>query len=242
MDEPVKTRFILKDMPEEDRPQEKLLKLGAEALSNAELLALIIRTGSANKTVVELAQEVLNLSSRPDAEGRERHGLFALRDITLPELLRVKGIGLSKACMIKAAVSLGDRMAHESIFTKAQITSPKDIARYVRHDMSALKVEEFRIAILNTKKELELLKTISKGSLDCTVVHPREVFQAAVAHGAHTIILLHNHPSADPTPSREDRILTRRMVECGKLLGIEVVDHVIIAGGSYYSFSEHGDL
>lgn len=232
--------FSIKEMPEEDRPEEKCLKLGTEALSNAELLALIIRTGNKSKTSVELSQEILNKFSCKDEYGVEHRGISALKNVRISDLTAINGIGKSKACMILAAVTLAKRMSQESVFKKTKVNSPSKIADYVMEDMSSLKVEEFKIAILNTKKELEVIKNISTGSIDMTVVHPREVFKTAIDYSAHTIIAIHNHPSGDITPSREDIALTKRLKEVGNIVGIELVDHIIIGNRVYYSFLENG--
>lgn len=231
--------YSIKQMPEEDRPEEKLLKLGEQSLSNAELLALIIRTGSKSKTSVEVCQEILNKFSFLDDEGNVHHGLNALKNINISDLTSINGIGKSKACMIMAAITLAKRMNRESIFKRTVVNSPEKIARYVMEDMSCLMIEEFRIAVLNTKKELESIKTISKGTLDKTLVHPREVFKAAIENSAHTIIAIHNHPSGDAKPSQEDIKLTNRLKESGQILGIELVDHIIIGNKKYYSFLEN---
>lgn len=230
--------FSIKEMPEEDRPEEKCLKLGTEALSNAELLALIIRTGNKTKTSVELSQEILNKFTLID-DGKVYRGISALKNISVSDLTSINGIGKSKACMILAAVTLAKRMSQESVFKKTKVNSPQKIADYVMEDMSSLKVEEFRIAILNTKKEIEAIRRISVGSMDSTIVHPREVFKTAIECSAHTIIAIHNHPSGDITPSREDINLTKRLVEAGRIVGIDLVDHIIIGDRVYYSFLEN---
>lgn len=238
----MQNNFRIKDMPLEDRPEEKMLMYGPNILSNAELIALIIRTGSKSKTSVELAQEILNRFMFKDEDGNIHNGLNALKNIALSDLISINGIGKSKACMILAAITLAKRMSQESLFKKTKVNSPEKMAKFIMDDMSSLKIEEFRVAILNTKKELESIRTISLGTVDKTIVHPREIFKVAIEYSAHTIIALHNHPSGDITPSREDKILTNRLVEAGKIIGIEVVDHIIIGGNNYYSFLENGIL
>lgn len=229
-----KKSFTIKDLPIEDRPQEKLLKLGPDSLSNAELLALIIRTGTKNKTSVELSQDILN-SFLPEYK---EEGLSVLKKKNLNDFTKINGIGNSKAAMLMAAVTLAKRINNSNVFVKTKIVSPKIMYDVVRDEMSNLAVEEFRIVILDTKKQIITIQTISRGSLNATIVHPREVFKSAIDFRAHSIILLHNHPSGDPTASREDIELTNRLVQASKIIGIDVVDHIIIGNNSYFSFLE----
>lgn len=231
--------FRIKDMPLEDRPQEKMLMYGPNVLSNAELIALIIRTGSKNKTSIEVSQDLLNNISFID-DGKLVKGISGLKNLSLSDLLKIDGIGKSKACMIMAAITLATRMNRDSVFGKVKITSPEKMANFVMCEMSSLKTEEFRVAILNTKKEIESIRTIFSGTIDRTIVHPREVYKYALEYSAHSIIAIHNHPSGDSTPSKDDIELTKRLVESGKILGIELVDHLIIGSNKYYSFLENG--
>ncbi|EFI42041.1 DNA repair protein RadC [Peptoniphilus sp. oral taxon 386] len=240
MEKKLSRTYSIKDMPIDDRPQEKLMKLGADSLTNAELLALIIRTGTKTKTSVEISQEILNTISI----GRDKNSsaISFLKNISMADLMEVKGIGESKAAMILAAITLASRINRESVFKKEKISSPAILVDYVMDEMSSLQIEEFRIVVLNTKKEIENIKCISKGIINATLVHPREVFKTAIDERAHTIILLHNHPSGDPTPSREDFELTDKLSGTGKVIGIEVIDHIIIGNKKYYSFLEHGKI
>ncbi|WP_138159734.1 RadC family protein [Peptoniphilus catoniae] len=228
-------KFTIREMAAEDRPQERLLAKGPESLTNAELIALIIRTGTKTKTSVELAQEILN--GFPEYSSL---GISALKKKSINDFMKIKGVGIGKASMLIASITLASRMASESMFNKKRILSPKDILDIVMEDMKNLSTEEFRIVILNTKKEIITIRTISSGTLDTTIVHPREVFKAAIDFRAHTILLLHNHPSGDSSPSNQDISLTDRLVKAGNILGIEVVDHIIIGNGNYYSFKEQG--
>lgn len=229
-------KFTIKDMSPEDRPQEKLIKLGPSFLSNAELLALIIRTGTKDMTSVELGQKILNYSFKTI----EDTGLRNLYNISLKDLTLINGIGISKASMIMAAIELGKRMGRISVYNKFRINSPKDAVEYVMSEMRVLSVEELRIIILNTKKEVLNVKTITRGIIDGTMIHPREIFKVAIDEGAHCIILVHNHPSGDVTPSKEDIEVTKRLKASGELLGIPVADHIIIGDLKYYSFLEEG--
>lgn len=232
-----KLKYTIKDMPEEDRPQEKLLKYGSKCLSNAELLALIIRTGSKNNTSVELSQKILN-EAKKGIESDE-NALIALKNLSIKDLMKIPGVGVSKASMIVASMSLSDRIHKSSIHKKTRIKTPQDISEFVMSDMRFLDRETFKIVVLNTKKEIETIRTISNGTINATIVHPRDVFQVAIKENAHTIILLHNHPTGDPTPSIEDINITNNLIEVGKLVKIEVIDHIIIGNNKYYSFLEN---
>lgn len=235
----------IKDLPEDMRPQEKLIKYGAQVLSNAELLALIIRTGSKKESSLAVAQKVVDLGQKfsegiEDDEGY--YGIKFLVNSTIEDLTRIEGIGASKAAMILAAVELGRRVVRGSQVQREKITDTSKLPNIVMDEMRYLEEEHFKIAILNTKKELEYLETISIGSLDKTLVEPREVFLRAIKRNAHTIILLHNHPSGDSRPSNQDVKLTKILSESGDLLGIRVIDHIIIGDGEYFSFLKEGIL
>ncbi len=230
-------KYTIKEMPEDERPQEKLIKYGPEILSNSELIALIIRTGSKKgDNAIDIARNIFN-SMRSE---HDRDGLNALKNASLKDLMKVEGIGEAKAAMIMAAVQLGVRLSQSQYDTKIRITSPSIAASYVMSQMSVLKSEHFKIITLNTKKEINYIREISKGTVNMTIVHPREVFRAAIEDNAHSIILLHNHPTGDPTPSKEDLKLTDTLVKSSEILGIEIVDHIIIGDNVYYSFLEKG--
>lgn len=230
----------IKDLPKDMRPQEKLLLHGPSILSNAELLALIIRTGSKEESSLQVSQNLLDQGKSLANTKDEYFGLKFLVNASIEDLKKVPGIGCSKACMVQAAIELGRRTFRDTAFTKEKINGTRVLPSIVMNDMRYLTEEEFRIAILNTKKELEYLELISKGSIDKTIVEPRDVFQKALRRNAHTIILLHNHPSGDPKPSIQDINITERLKSAGKLIGIEVIDHIIIGDGVYYSFLEEG--
>lgn len=226
-------------MPADERPQEKLIKFGPDYLSNAELLALIIRTGNSNgDSAIDTATKVL----RSLRSANDSNGLNSLKNASLSDLMEVDGIGEAKAAMILAAVQLGIRLAVSSNGSKIRVTSPSIAANYVLSEMSVLEQEHFRIMTLNTKKEINFIREISKGTINMTIVHSREVFRAAISDNAHSIILLHNHPTGDPSPSKEDIKLTKNLLEASKIIGIDILDHIIIGDNKYFSFLEEGLL
>lgn len=232
-------KYTIKEMPEDERPQEKLIKFGPDYLSNAELLALIIRTGNRKgDSAIDTATKVL----RSLRTANDSNGLNSLKNANLSNLMEVDGIGEAKAAMILAAVQLGIRLAVSSNGTKIRVTSPSIAANYVLSEMSVLEQEHFRIMTLNTKKEINFIREISKGTINMTIVHAREVFRAAISDNAHSIILLHNHPTGDPSPSKEDIGLTKNLIEASKIIGIDISDHIIIGDNRYFSFLEEGLL
>ena len=219
----------IKQMALDERPREKMLKQGTKSLSNAELLAIILRTGTKNKSAIELAQYIIN---------KEKDGIRWLSDVTIEELRQIKGIGISKAAQIKASLELGQRISKCTI-EKEKVTNPWDLYKYYMEEMRYLKKEKFKIILLNTKSEIIIDLDISEGSLNSSIVHPREVFKEAIKRSANKIILMHNHPSGNPKPSKEDENVTNRLIECGKIIGIDVIDHIIIGDGTYFSFKEN---
>jgi len=223
---------MIKDMPVEERPREKLIKLGAAALSNAELVAILIRVGNSRESAVQLAARVLSRCG----------GLRYLPEMSLEELQENKGIGPDKAVMIKASLELGCRLATSVRESSISITSPAQAASLFMEELRYKKKEYFTIAMLNTKNHLIAKEEISIGSLSASIVHPREIFTLPVRKSAASIILYHNHPSGDPSPSQEDLAVTRRLVDGGNILGIAVRDHLIIGDGCYFSFREKGLL
>ncbi|KKY00508.1 DNA repair protein RadC [Paraclostridium benzoelyticum] len=219
----------VKEMALEERPREKMLTQGEKSLSNAELLAIILRTGTKKQSVLELANYIIN---------KDRQGIRWLNDITIQELCEIDGIGLSKAAQIKAALELGIRIASAKP-TKYKITNPWDIYKYYMDSLRYLNKEVFKTILLNTKNEVICDIDVSVGTLNMSVVHPREVFREAIKRSSNKIILMHNHPSGSIEPSHEDKNVTSRLVKCGELIGIEVIDHIIIGDGLYYSFKEN---
>lgn len=222
--------MLICDVPKEERPRERLLNDGARALSNQELLAIILRTGSKKESVVQLAHRLLQVFE----------GLRLLKDATIEELMHIKGIGHTKAVQIIAALELGRRMNQIRQDERFVIRSPQDGANYVMDDMRFLSQEHFVCIYLNTKNQVIQQKTVFIGSLNASIVHPREVFKEAIKRSAASIVCFHNHPSGDPAPSHEDIEVTKRLVESGALLGIEVLDHIIIGDQKFVSLKEKG--
>ena len=219
----------IKELPECERPREKLLEHGAKTLSNTELLAVLIRTGSRDSSALDLSNR--RLYTRSD-------GMSSLEDASVEELTKIKGIGQCKASQILAAIEFGKRIVLESRREKKKVSSPLDIVDYFMADMCRLKKEHFKIAMLDTKNHIIGTEEISVGNLNSSIVHPREVFKEAIRRSSSSIILVHNHPSGDPTPSREDINITKRLTECGELLGIKVLDHIIIGDMKHISLKE----
>ncbi|MEW6307645.1 MAG: DNA repair protein RadC [Bacillota bacterium] len=220
----------LADLPTEERPRERLLAYGAEALSNTELLALLIGGGVAGQNALDLAARVLVLG---------QGSLRQLRSLSVEELSAVKGIGEARAARLKAAVELGRRVAAGE-GRRPIVKCPGDAHDVVKEDLKYQDREHFRIIMLNTKHHVLCTEVVSIGSLASSIVHPREIFKTAIRRNAAAVILAHNHPSGDPTPSPEDLEVTRRLTEAGSLLGIEVLDHIIVGDNSYTSLREQG--
>jgi DNA repair protein RadC len=230
---PAERRYTIKQLPPELRPRERLLEAGAGALSDHELLGILFGIGSQEKTAVELARDVISGAG----------GLHGLYDADAHELMLTKGIGEAKACIILAAVELGRRIGQVRNPGRAVVSSPADVDRLLRGRIANLDRENFVVVLLNTKNEVLGSPLISVGTLSQALVHPREVFKPAIRASAASVVLAHNHPSGNPEASREDRQVTRRLVEAAEILGIEVLDHVIVGdGGRYYSMKENGML
>lgn len=226
------TNYTIKSIPEDDRPQEKLLKYGANNLSNSELIAVILRTGSKEENVVKLSQRILNEDGK---------GLRNIAEGSVEKFKSFKGINDVKAAMLMAVAELSKRISTLKI-EKIKISSPSDAAVVLMEEMRYYKKEYFKIILLDTKNNIKKVSEISVGSLNSSIVHPREVFSEAVVNSASSIILVHNHPSGESEPSHEDIVLTNRLDECGKILGIKILDHIIIGDGVFYSFKEEGLL
>ncbi|AFM01999.1 MULTISPECIES: DNA repair protein RadC [Desulfitobacterium] len=222
----------LKDLPEELLPRERLFQYGPDALSNREILAILLRTGVKGENVLDFAERLLT----------ETGGLSGLARLTVHELTRYRGMGTAKAAELKAALELGRRSVSSDPMVRPVINSPQDIAYLVMEEMRYLDREHFRVVSLSTKNHVLGISSISVGSLNSSLVHPRECFKEAIRRNSNAIILLHNHPSGDPTPSREDIDVTRRLSDGGQILGIEVLDHVIIGDNRYISLKERGIL
>jgi len=227
-----KRRLTIKDLPPNERPRERVMNRGAAALSDAELLAILLRTGTAEETAVELAGRILV----------EIGGLTELPRSSLEDLTAIKGLGPAKAITLLAAAELAARLSSRLRQEAAVVSTPAEAAELVMEEMRHYQREHFRILLLDTKNKVLGLEEISIGSLNTSLVHPREVFRPAIRKACASVILLHNHPSGDPEPSREDLEVTRRLCEGGRLLGIEVLDHLVIGDGRFVSFRERGLL
>lgn len=226
----VNYRPTMKELPEGVRPRERLLKEGAEVLSDAELLAILLGTGSREATALELASQLLTVFQ----------SLRRLVDATVEELSQMKGVGPAKASQVKAALELARRLSRYSDLPRSAIRSPEDAAGLVMEEMRHLDREHFRAILLNTKNQVVTVDNVSVGTLNSSTVHPRELFRNAIKRSAAALILLHNHPSGDPAPSREDIDITGRLVQAGKIVGIEVLDHVIIGDNKFTSLKAEG--
>lgn len=218
-------RVTVKDMPRELRPREKLLDYGVDRLSDSELLAIILRTGSREKSAIELAGSIIAAFG----------GLRQLLDASMEELCAIGGVGLAKAAQIKAALEVGRRVALSSYGLRPVIRSPQDAAGMVMEEMRHLDREHFVALLLNTKNQVLAREVVAVGTLSSSTVHPRELFKLAIRRSAAAVILLHNHPSGDPWPSQEDIQVTQRLIEAGRIIGIEVLDHIVIGDNKYIS-------
>lgn len=225
-------KLKIKDLPISERPRERLVKFGANMLTNSELLAIILRTGSRSENVVNLCNRVIVSGG----------GIDGLLNLSFKELKDIKGVGEAKATQILALAEISKRFNSFESGRELKVTCPKDVAEYIIPQMKSLKKEYFKLIMLNTKNIVISVKDISMGSLNSSIVHPREVFIEAIKNSSSSVILCHNHPSGDPTPSKEDIDITNRLKACGKLLGIEVLDHIIIGDIKYISFKEKGFL
>lgn len=217
-------------IPAESRPRERMEDYGPKALADHELLAIILRTGTRDKNVVNLALDVL----------REVENLYMFRHISLQELMKISGIGRIKGIEILAAIEFGRRISNASQVKEGTVMSSSWVGNYLVKDMSNLTQENVVALYLNTKNEIIKKETIFIGSLNSAVAHPREIFKGAVRYSAARIIIAHNHPSGNTEPSEADLSFTRRMVDAGELMGIEVLDHFIIGEKDYLSLREHG--
>ncbi|MEQ8175779.1 MAG: DNA repair protein RadC [Syntrophomonadaceae bacterium] len=222
-------RVTIKELPENMRPREKMLAVGELALSEAELLAIIIGRGTSSLNAIELATVLLASFG----------GMRGLKEASLEELTSHHGIGLAKGAGIKAALELGRRGARD-IWNKAPIKSPEDVKNIVLEEMRYYDREHFRVLYLDRKGGLICMEDVSVGGLHSSLVHPREVYKTAIKRSAASIILVHNHPSGDPEPSKEDIEVSRMLIEAGHLMGIEVLDHLIIGENNYTSLKSRG--
>ncbi|ETI70310.1 RadC family protein [Neobacillus vireti] len=224
--------LMIRDFPQDERPRERFIQNGPQSLSNHELIAILLRTGTKDESVLQLSNRLLT----------HFEGLRMLKAATLEEMTEIKGIGSAKAIQILAAVEIGRRITNLSYHDRYVIRSPEDGAKYLMNDMRFLSQEHFVCLYLNTKNQVIHKQTVFIGSLNASIVHPREVFREALKRSAASVIAVHNHPSGDPAPSREDIEVTKRLVECGKIIGIDLLDHLIIGENKFVSLKEKGYL
>jgi DNA repair protein RadC len=228
-------RLTIKDWPSQDKPRERLFRMGAEALSDAELLAILLGTGNSEETAMDISRRMLALSE-------EKYGtsLGFLNGLSLDELRGLTGIGPAKVARLKAGVELGRRL-YRTVKPEGKpfaVRCGRDVYEYVRTDLTEYDRECFAVILLNTRNQVVSKEVESIGSLDTALVHPREIFKNAIRRNAASMVLVHNHPSGDPSPSDDDVEITKRLVEAGKVLGITVFDHVIVSRSSFVSLRE----
>ncbi len=222
----------MKAIAPHDRPREKLVRLGAASLGDNELVAIVIAQGQARVSALDLANALLTSVSGLEGLARARHD----------DLVAVRGIGDARAAQVLAAVELGRRIVSRGGRERHQVTSPRSVAEFLMPQYGNRPVEQFGIVLLDTKHRVLRTTVLSVGTLDASIVHPREIFREATAGGAAAIILFHNHPSGDPEPSPDDRRLTERLIAAGLVMGIDVLDHIILGDTRYFSFREKGTL
>lgn len=221
--------YKLLDLPETERPRERLIKHGAENLSSAELLAILLRTGTKSNSILNLANMLLR-----------KYNLKQLSQASLPELMSIQGIKKAKACQLLACFEIASRLASFSDTPKPKIKTSSDVYALVSPKLRSLKKECFTALYLDMKNQLLREDTISIGSLSANIVHPREVFKGAILESAAAVILAHNHPSGDASPSNDDVELTKRLLSAGEIIGIKVLDHIIVGDGQFVSLKERG--
>lgn len=223
----------MKLLPADDRPREKLIEHGPDILSNSELLAILIRTGTPQRSALDIARELTDDDGFYNNIAKAR---------SVADLSKIKGLGPAKAATILAAVELGRRVAVAQPQKKIRFSSPEACVNFLMPCLRYEGNEKFVVMLLDSKNQLIKMQQVSEGSLNASVVHPREVFAPAVLHRAACVLAAHNHPSGDPAPSREDRRLTSALKETGIVMGIPLLDHIIIGDGRYFSFRENGYL
>ncbi|MGQ9603730.1 MAG: RadC family protein [bacterium] len=220
------------ELPADERPRERLISLGAESLSLTELLAIVLGSGVGGKGAVELAQNLISIFGSADN----------LAKASVEKIASIRGIGIAKACRIRAAIELGKRIIKSNRMPTSKIKSPEDVADLVMDDMKHLDREHFKVILLDSKNAVVGIQTVSIGTVDSSLVHPREVLKPALEKSASAIILVHNHPSGSVSPSKEDILVTERFVRCCDILGIEILDHIIVGYQGYKSLRESGYL
>lgn len=220
--------YTIKEISKNDRPMEKMLNYGVDTLSDNELLAILIGSGTKRKNAIMLADDLLKFKMNGKS----------LLHTSLEKLMEIDGIGLSKATRILAGLELGKRLSKSDLQSKISLDSPKTVANFLYEHFRDSFKEEFCILLLNTKNHVIAVQTVSIGTLNQSLVHPREVFRYAILKNANSIILSHNHPSGDPTPRREDILVTERLIKAGEYIGIKVIDHIIVGNARYISLRE----
>lgn len=229
---PERYTVAIRELPSNERPRERLQHHGPAAVSTAELLAIQLRTGTQERSALGLAEQLLS----------EFEGLKGVANATIEELSAVKGIGPVKAVQIAAAIELGKRLIVFSSEDRPTVRSPQDVANLLLPELRDVKKEHLKSVLLDTKNRVQKVVTVSVGILDSSLVHPREVFKDAIQASAASLIVAHNHPSGDPTPSAEDKRITQRLAEAGQIIGIELLDHIILGDNRWVSLKERGLL
>lgn len=224
--------LVIRDLPASERPRERLEQYGPESLSTAELLAIVLRVGSRGESAVRLAERLLS----------EFGGLAEIARARIPQLSSLPGVGLAKAAQLKAAFELGKRLATSIDGPKAVVGGASDAAALVMEDLRHRQQECLAAIFLDTRNQVICVRILTVGTLTGSPAHPREVFREALAQGCASLIVCHNHPSGDPTPSKDDIALTARLVQAGELMGVPLVDHIVIGGGRYVSLKEAGKM
>jgi len=219
----------IKDLPESSQPRKRFLKHGVDALSDAELFAIILRTGTVGENIIEMSNKLIS-----------KFGLVNLFDCSLKEIQEIKGIGQNKAMQILAIAKLGERYSQEKHST-SKINCAKDVFKFFHAELKNKKKEKFIALYLDNKNKILKEETLSIGTIDEAIVHPREVFRRAIKEGASSMILVHNHPSGDPTPSEEDIEITKGLMEASEVLGVKLLDHIIVGRENYWSWRERKD-
>jgi DNA repair protein RadC len=230
------SQLKIREMPEDERPREKLLARGPDALTNPELIAILLRTGRRGMNVIEVARELLD----------KYKSLAGLSRCSVEELGEIKGVGPAKALELVAAFNLGKRFAQEPL-SQQKLDSPELVHELLGRDMRMLRTESLRVVLLDTRYRLMRVESVSMGSMNESIAHPREIFRPAITYSAFAVIVVHNHPSGDASPSQTDHSLTRRLAEAADLLQIKLLDHIITGAPSegspgYFSFKEAGVL
>lgn len=223
--------YKIKEIPKKERPRERLKEVGVENLSDKELISIILKTGTKEKNVSDLALELLN-----------EYSLSDLKNITINNLIKIKGVGEVKAIELISSIELGKRIFLKEKTKKKELTSPKEIYEYTKYLFHNKKQEYFYALYFNSKQQLLSTKLLFIGTINQSITHPREVFKEAYLLSASSIICLHNHPSNDTTPSKADISFTKVLIEIGKIQNIPILDHIIVGDDNYYSFYEHNSL